>query len=77
MAIIVCPQCRYGFQGDDASGEQVCPRGECEHRWEALSQTIRAVHANSAPSHKTRQPPDGEEPWKVPSSCVLRLRVRL
>ena len=44
MAIIVCPKCRYGFQGDDAGDEQACPRTECGHRWEALTQTIRAVH---------------------------------
>ena len=44
MVTIVCPQCRYGFQGDDAHDEQACPRTECGHRWEALTQTIRAVH---------------------------------
>ena len=44
MATLVCPKCRYGFQGDDARDEQACPRGECGHRWEALTQTIRAVH---------------------------------
>ena len=41
MVTIVCPQCRYGLQGDDAHDEQACPRTECGHRSEAL---IRAVH---------------------------------
>ena len=43
MAIIVCPNCRYGFQGDDDGNEQACPRSECQHRWEALTQPFRAV----------------------------------
>ncbi len=44
MEIIVCPKCRYGFQGNDTNEEQACRRPECGHRWEALGQTIRAVH---------------------------------
>ena len=43
--VVVCPQCRYGFQalvGSDI--EFSCPRAECGHRWEALTQTIRSVH---------------------------------
>ena len=42
--IVVCPRCQYGFQGDDSRDELRCPRADCGHRWEALTQTIRAVH---------------------------------
>ena len=45
LNIVVCPRCQYGFQapaGNDI--EFACPRTECGHRWEALGQTIRAVH---------------------------------
>lgn len=43
--VIVCPRCQYGFCEPDGNDiEFACPRTECGHRWEALTQTIRAVH---------------------------------
>ena len=43
--IVVCPRCQYGFREPGGEGfEFECPRADCKHRWEALGQTIRAVH---------------------------------
>ena len=43
--IIVCPSCHYGFRDPGRAGHEfICPRTECGHRWEAIGQTIRAVH---------------------------------
>ena len=45
LNVVVCPRCQYGFREPDVDAvEDACPRAECGHRWEALTQTIRAVH---------------------------------
>ena len=44
LPIIVCPGCHYGFRDSGGPGHEfVCPRAECQHRWEAIGETIRAV----------------------------------
>ena len=44
IPIVVCPSCHYGFRDPGGEAEFACPRPACGHRWEALGQTIRAVH---------------------------------
>lgn len=44
LPIIVCPSCHYGFRDSGGPGHKfVCPRAECQHHWEAIGETIRAV----------------------------------
>jgi hypothetical protein len=43
--LIVCPECQFGFvdpRSDD--GTYTCPRGECGHRWEAVTKTLQQIH---------------------------------
>ena len=45
VPLVICPGCHYGFPDRDPAVTQfICPRSECGHRWEALTETIRAVH---------------------------------
>lgn len=44
MEIIVCPKCHYGFLGNEKVDDQKCPRVECGHAWESLTQSVEAVH---------------------------------
>ena len=45
LNVVVCPRCQYGFRAPSASeNEFTCPRPRCGHHWEAVGQTIRAVH---------------------------------
>ncbi len=51
--LIVCPKCHYAFPDIAPKGRfYACPRGECGHRWEALTETAQAVHR-----------PDRRVPW--------------
>ncbi len=44
-ALIVCPKCHYAYADQESKDRYyACPRPECGHRWEALTQTAQAVH---------------------------------
>jgi ABC-type multidrug transport system ATPase subunit len=43
--LIVCPQCHYAFPDTHPeSSTFTCRRNGCGYRWEALTETVRAVH---------------------------------
>jgi len=69
IRLIVCPACQYGFpEGREQQDEYVCPRTVCGHRWEALSQTVRAVHGQD---HRQPLP----ELWVVAGATRFHLEL--
>jgi ABC-type multidrug transport system ATPase subunit len=66
-SLVVCPACRYGFPESPQVKEQYeCPRSECGHQWEAISQTVRAVHSReNREAHPELRLLAGAEPFWI------------